>query len=265
MTTPAVNLPTVKLKGNKLEFTGSLDNGGDTGLTLNFYLDPQPTGTPFGPFPLTVAGVAYAQSSVAISAGKWKVRIVATPTIGAPIIVTTPEIAVSNMKCRLVMPGISGVKVPSPASSGIYFGDLLTKAEYSTAVSLAPVGQKRAAGANALINSLGSKPRLFIYQNNVPVILAEYSGLFTMTNDGTNIAVKPAGQMNVTILKAADINQGVWTFELQGGTFYTRSLRGSVGPEGSGKNITLAISTVIGNGFASDYSFLLARAMDGLS
>jgi hypothetical protein len=262
MTTPVVNLNVLKLTGNRLNFQGDVDLGSDSGTTLSFFLDPQPSGTPLGPFPLTLAGVAYAQDNAPLGRGKWKVRLVATPTTGPVVEVVSPELSVIAAKCRMVLPVVGGGPGTSAPSDAVVIADPVTRLQYSVAIAAAAAGVKRLAGAAAIVQAMGNTARLLISRNNQLVLQAEYRTAFTVSNSNGVVAVKPPAVTDNTVFTAADINTGNWTFELQGGFGYSRILRGTVGADGSTKHITLAGSPELGTGFASDFLFVLPAGMD---
>ena len=125
--------------------------------------------------------------------------------------------------------------------------DGVTASEYNTAVTNAALGTKRLAGANAIANAM-QPYRLYIYQESTLVLSYDFVDKLSVTEDGVNVYVRSGTPEASDPLISADINGGTWHFELQGSPDYSRVIKGSVGPVGSGKMIELIDSPAPGTG-----------------
>lgn len=87
----SVQAAAVKMTGKNLIVSGHADLKGDATATAQLYLDPQPSGTPLGPFVITPAGVDFVHNRTFNEGGKWKARTVAVAN-GATTSVTNPDL-----------------------------------------------------------------------------------------------------------------------------------------------------------------------------
>jgi hypothetical protein len=142
--------------------------------------------------------------------------------------------------------------------------DDTTTTEYNTAIASADLGSKRLAGANAIAAAF-QPYRLYIYQENTLVLPLVFTGTMVVADDGTNVTVSTGVPDPVDPLVAADITAGTWHFELQGGAGYTRAIKGSVGPTGSGKLIEISDNPEPGTGMQLSFTMTVPRSVDGLS
>jgi hypothetical protein len=142
--------------------------------------------------------------------------------------------------------------------------DNQTTSEYNAAIAGATSPGKRLAGANAIVSAM-TPYRLYIYQENSLVVPMTFSTPMVANDDGTNVTVSTGTPDPTDPLMAADINSGTWHFELQGAADYSRSIKGSVGPTGSGKMIEISDNPAPGTGVSISFSMTLDRSIDGLS
>jgi hypothetical protein len=266
MTTPVVSLTKLLFKGRRLTIEGKADFGGEAG-TVAYYLDPLPSGTSIGPTPLSVdAASTFTQTNIPIGNGRWKVRVVATPTTGAAVEISSTELSINSLKGRVVLP-LGGGEISSslPETNTLKIVDTYLRSLYSTAISAGTVGNKRASAAGSIVGGMNNRMRLDIYRNRRLIIRAEYSAILNVVNDGTNVFLKLPPTTKAVIYESADLDTGSWTFELQGGPNYSRSITGRAGPGNPSDHITLSASPIAGAGFNADFSILLQRSMDGLT
>jgi len=151
--------------------------------------------------------------------------------------------------------------------------DPVTLAEMSTAALATALGpnrtERRAAVAQAVIDAFKPTYVLYVYRNGATVFTVQFDSSLTVVTEGvgTNAEVYiglgdiVSGQAAV----AADINTGAWTFLLAGGADAQRTIAGTVGPDGSGKNITLSGSPFVGQEFDATVMFRIDRSTDGLA
>ncbi len=182
----------------------------------------------------------------------------------APTPVSSPTPAPAPTPAPSPTPSPAPSPTPSPSSSPIVL-DSATQTAYSAAISGAATGIKRQAAAQSIVDSLKPDHRLNIYRDGVLIIPVQYTGDCIIANDGTNIYVTLGTIASGAPNQNADINTGAWTFSVVGGSSYARSITGTVGPVGSGKNITLSESPTTGQGFDAQVSFIVPRSVDGLS
>jgi hypothetical protein len=142
--------------------------------------------------------------------------------------------------------------------------DSQTTSEFNAAISAATSPGKRMAGANAIVSAFAPY-RLYIYQENTLVVPMTFSTPMVANDDGTNVTVNTGTPDPTDPLVAADITSGTWHFELQGAADYSRSIKGSVGPTGSGKMIEINDNPAPGTGVSISFSMTLDRSIDGLS
>ncbi|WP_407308411.1 Ig-like domain-containing protein [Acinetobacter sp.] len=142
--------------------------------------------------------------------------------------------------------------------------DSVTKTEFKNAVEAAPIGQKRVAGAQALIDAMKPNYHLNIYQENTLVVSIAFTEYLQINNDGADVVVTLGTPDSGNPLVAADITQGTWHFELIGGQDNTRSIKGSVGPVDSGKLMTLSDNPEPGSGLSIVFKLVINRALDGV-
>lgn len=133
--------------------------------------------------------------------------------------------------------------------------DAATRTAYLNAIAEAPLGSKRAAGANSLIVSMGSAQKLTLKRNGVAVLTADYTGAMVLTNDGTNIGVTLATLTSVSPILAAEVTTGTWTGEIAGGTSFARLITLQIAPD---------VSTAPGQGFNPNVNLIVPRSVDGL-
>lgn len=262
MATPIINLASLLAKGNNIDLQGAVDFQGDTG-TVQFYLDPQPSGTPLGPFDLTVAGINIVKK-LKLGAGKWKVRVVATPTSGSPTTVSSPEMTINRCRCVATLPLPDGnpAPVPSPRDKADFDSDFHQL--YTTTVKAAAANQKRLAAANALVTAFGDKQTLQIFSNGKMVARCEYVGPMTYTTDNGEYHLKTSVAQGSQILASANLATTNGTFVFQGGENYSTQIVGTVGLIGSGKTIILSDNPITGVNFSSEFDFLLSSEMETL-
>jgi hypothetical protein len=266
MATPVVNISSLLFKGRRLTLEGTVDFAGGTG-TAAFYLDPLPSGTPVGPTPLTLLDGKFIQPNIPFGNGRWKVRVVATPTSdGTPVGVTSSDLVINSLKGRVVLPLGGGEISPSlPETNTLKIVDTYLRSLYSTAISAGTVGNKRASAAGSIVGGMNNKMRLDIYRNRRIIIRAEYNALLSVVNDNTNVFLKLPIAKNATIFESADLYTGNWTFDLQGGPNYSRSIIGRAGPGNPDDHIALSASPLVGAGFDAAFSIVLPRSIDGLT
>lgn len=157
------------------------------------------------------------------------------------------------------------VNVLPPPTVYTFSMDNTTTNEYNTAIANAALGSKRIAGANAISNAMTTTYRLYIYQESTLVLPMQFTAPMVVADDGTNVSVSTATPESTDPLVAADITAGTWHFELQGGGGYTRLIKGSVGPVGSGKMIEISDNPSPGTGMTVSFSMIVPRSVDGLS
>lgn len=159
------------------------------------------------------------------------------------------------------------VDIPVPATMPATRLDAATQAEYQTAINAAAVGSKRMAGATAIANAMSNDVVLNIYQNGFVVVPITYSGTCTVVDDGYDVYVQPPDTItgsNPNV--AADLTQGQWWFELQGGTNDSRVLTGTVGNETTTAELTLLENPTPGQGVkTSAIKFIMPRSLDNLA
>lgn len=156
------------------------------------------------------------------------------------------------------------VSIMPPPTVYPFSMDDQTTTDYNAAISAAALGVKRMAGAQAIVSDFNPY-RLYIYQENTLVVAIPFSGSMTAADDGTDVTVSTGVPDPTDPLIAADINSGTWHFDLQGGSAYARSIKGSVGPSGSGKMIELSDSPSPGTGMSISFTMKVPRSVDGLS
>ena len=142
--------------------------------------------------------------------------------------------------------------------------DPATQAEYTTAIANAPLGSKRAAAANAIVAAMSPVHRLVISRNGAPSITAIYDGNCGVTNDGIDVTVTLGALLGTPTIVAADINSGVWQFQVQGGSGLTRTITGTAGAIDSGAQLTLSSSPDPSKIFTPNFSFVLPHSIDNL-
>ena len=133
--------------------------------------------------------------------------------------------------------------------------DATTRTAYLNAIAEAPIGSKRAAGANALIVAMGSAQKLTLKRNGIAVLTADYTGAMVLTNDGTNIGVSLPSLTAISPVLAAEVTTGTWTGEIAGGTGYARLISLQIAPD---------VSTAPGQGFNPNVNLIVPRSVDGL-
>lgn len=141
--------------------------------------------------------------------------------------------------------------------------DNTTGAAYTAAIAGASTGSKRMAAANALVAAMPDAHRLVVSRDGAQIILATFTGGLSITNVSGVISVVLGTLVTSTVADGA-INTGNWTFQLQGGAGYARTISGTVGPSGSGKDLILSGDTQAGDGIDPNISFLLPASLDGL-
>lgn len=260
MSTPTVNLTNPVFRGNRFDFAGTADFSGSDGSVV-FYIDPKPTGTPLGPYPLTPEGINFAELNLKLGGGKWKIRIVATPTDGDVVIAESPDIVINEVIARAVMPLVGGAPTTNPVSN-ITNINPETHTDYRVAINAAGLGNKRLAAAALIIDQMSNKQRLIIMRDNVRVIIAEYAGLMTVSNESDVVAINTSTMIFSDNLVNADLTSGRWHYRFQGGPNYSVELRGSVGGPASGKNIILSDSPKQSGFFNSTFSFIIPAIID---
>lgn len=166
---------------------------------------------------------------------------------------------------RLGLPALANLLTPyfAPGPVGPNIFDSATLAEYTAAIANAANGSKRMAGASAIVAALNPVHRLVISRDGVSIAVVNYSGACVATNDGTNVVIT-LGSASGGSVATADIDTGTWTFQLQGGANFARSLSGTVGPAGSGADLILSADTDGSSSFTSTISFIVPRSIDGL-
>lgn len=142
--------------------------------------------------------------------------------------------------------------------------DATTQDAYSAAITNAAMGSKRQAAANAIVTAMGSVHRLNIYRDGTLIIPATFTGPMTTGTDGINVFVNLGTIATATPIAAGAIATGTWTFAIEGGTGFTRSISGSVGPIGSDVAMTLSDDTAAGYGFAPSLTLIVPRSVDNL-
>jgi len=157
------------------------------------------------------------------------------------------------------------VNVLPPPTDYPFSMDSATTTEYNSAIANAPVGSKRAAGANAIANGISTSYHLDIYQETTLVVSFPFTSLMTVTDDGTNVSVSTPTPELTDPLVTADITSGTWHFELHGGNSNDRVIMGSVGPTGSGKMIEISDNPAPGTGMSVSFSMIVPRSVDGLT
>lgn len=157
-------------------------------------------------------------------------------------------------------PSVNTVSVPLTA----FAIDATTLSEYSAAINAASIPNKRVAGATSIVNAFKPDYRLYIYRDDVLIIPAQYTGDMGITNDGTNVFITLGVPDSAEATQSADLSTGVWRFELQGGSSYSRVISGSVGSTYSSANLKLSGNPVAGSGLAQNIKFIVPRSVDGL-
>jgi hypothetical protein len=170
------------------------------------------------------------------------------------LIVMSPSVVLCDFK-----KGFIPTASPNPSSTLLM--DASTLAEYHAAIAAASLGNKRAAGATALINAIGNTPTLTIYRSAVQIVAATFSSGLTTTTDEFNTYVNLGTLSSTGTVVAGDISTGSWTFELKSGT--GRMLVGKVAGPGIVADITLAESTTPTSGFDFDFKLIMPRQIDG--
>ena len=261
MPKPTVTISEMKTRGKKLHLNGQINFNGGSGTAV-FYLDPQPSGTPFGPFPLTLDGMDFAEV-ITLGIGKWKARIVATPDDGAEATIDTPAdpTTLNYCECITLMPLVGGSKPVRPKEKTVTL-DATTATAYRAAMDAAAPGSKRAAGANALIDAFGSRQVLEIFHNNKNIIRCEYEGSMTISSVDGSIKLHTSVAVPSDILLTADLSTGRATFLFKGGENYAAQMTGTVGRIASGDLLILDGNPVKGFSFESDFDFLLPLEVD---
>jgi hypothetical protein len=139
------------------------------------------------------------------------------------------------------------------------------QAAYNAAIAGAANGVKRAAGANAIVNAMKQDYRLYIYQGDNLVVPVEFSGDMKVVNDGVDVAITLGVPDSSDPVIAAQLSQGVWHFSLEGGAQYARFIKGSVGPAGSDKLLTLSSDPEPGVGTSFSFKLIVPRSLDNVS
>lgn len=137
-----------------------------------------------------------------------------------------------------------------------------TQLAYSTAINEAAVGNKRQAGAEAVIAALQPDSRLSLYQDGILVAQANFSGSPTIAADSFDLWVSMDELTDATVLVAANINTGVWTYVIEGGAGYAHQISGLAGNTTSGNAVTLSESLVLGAEFSITLKLMLPRSLD---
>lgn len=145
------------------------------------------------------------------------------------------------------------VTPPTTPSSNVL--DATTLAAYQTAIAEASIGSKRVAAANAIIVAMGTAQKLTMKRNGVVVLVADYTGPMTQTNNGTNIGVTLPSTFTVGPIAAADVATGTWSGEITGGTSFARKITLPIATD---------VSTAPGQGFNPTVNLIIPRSVDGL-
>lgn len=145
------------------------------------------------------------------------------------------------------------VTPPTTPSSNVL--DATTLAAYLAAIGEASMGSKRVAAANAIIVAMGTAQKLTMKRNGVIVLVADYTGPMTQTNNGTNIGVTLPSSFTVGPIAAADVATGTWSGEITGGTGFARKITLPIATD---------VSTAPGQGFNPTVNLIIPRSVDGL-
>ena len=151
-----------------------------------------------------------------------------------------------------------GVSVPANATF-----DAATLSEYQTAIANAPLGSKRVAGANAVVQAMQPEHVFYIYQDDNIIINASYQGDCVVIDDGTDVSIGLGTVASSSVLSAS-LSVGTWTFAVLGGDNFSRSITGTVGASGSGAALILSSNPVVGEDFVSPVVFVVPRSVDGV-
>jgi len=177
-----------------------------------------------------------------------------------PKLSTSPTFLLRNLNIRVEKTPYVNVT----SNAGALTLDSATLAAYTSAVLRAPLGSKRLAGANALLNIFSPYSVVFnIYQNGNQIIHTLYSGTLSVTNI-SNVVSLNFGIPISSSMTSGSLSSGTWTFHITGGPSGLNNISGTVGATGSGANITLDFDPVAGMGFISAISFIVPKAVDGI-
>lgn len=143
--------------------------------------------------------------------------------------------------------------------------DATSQQEYKAAIDAAIGGQKRSAGANMLRTIFGAAQRLQFKRDGVVVLTLDYTGSLPLFDDGIQIGVSLSSLTGASSAQAADLDTGVWTAVLSGGSGYARTATLSCGPTGAGKQVSLGSDTFAGMGIKPSFVLVAPRSLDGLS
>lgn len=262
MPVPIVTLDPVSFKGSLLSLSGTVYHNGDTEAQYELYVDPKPYGTPYGPIPVSIVDGKFSQT-LTLARGDWIIRVMTIPTDEEPFATTAP-IVVSTIASRVVMPGPPDNRViPSPPAKGANFTEPESMGEYRSMISAATDGTKRMAAAQVVKARMGTQYQLRIYQNNRLISYAEYTGIMSIEEDGTNVFVLPNTQLHGAVIESGDLTGGSWSFELQGGPNYANVLQGTVGLTDV-YDIMLSHNPIAGEELTTMFKFVVPRSIDGL-
>jgi len=258
-----ITLDSLRFKGRVLTIEGSADFGGET-ATLGYQLIPLPSGKPLPALPLTLTNGKFINDNIPLGNGRWKVRLMASPPSGA-VEVISPELSVNRVKGRVVLPMGGGELADSPPDpKTLSIADALMRSLYSGAIASASLGNKRAAGANAIMSQMGTLLRLDIIRNRRLIIRAEYDKALKVNVSGGDVFLTLQSQTSAVIYESAELETGNWTFELQGGPNYSRSITGRVGPGNPSDHLVLSASPIEKAGLDAAFSIVMPRSVDGL-
>lgn len=269
MASPVVVITNVKKKGKRVEVYADYSFSGIGTVSITFSLVNQ-DGTVLGPYPYTPTTAGKIVIAVPLSEGVWNHRITVIPNNGtdtATSVDTTTSVSVVRGFAKVVLPqtgGTAGVSASSPAADI----DQQSKVSYSQVIAAATTGQKRIAAANDMVNAFGATPVLRIFRNNEEIVRVKYSGKLVASTDANNdVIISTPAIASVNIYKSADLDTGTWRFALQGygpaGSL--REILGSAGGPTSGKKLILSEAPQPGMGFASEFTFVVPRSIDGLT
>lgn len=135
--------------------------------------------------------------------------------------------------------------------------DEATVADIKIALSTAPASSnKRQVVVNSIINAMKPDHRLDIYQNDILVIPAVFTGDCSLIDDGVNVSLGLGELSSADPIVTANLAVGSWTFELSGGAGFSRKITGTVGSTAD-NTLILSDNPAAGMGFDPSISFLV--------